>query len=440
VLVDYDDFSPPDEFSFSIPHEVEQACNPAQLQTVPGVKACLELCQHHMCCFDFAFGGGVGCLESNPDECMLYSACQALLPKTNSTNRDPAKSCDAAHVGYNGPKKCLQACASSYCCLFDTRYQASCANEDKCSTTFQACQILAPEKPGVENPDAVATINKFCTLELIATTQGAMDCMDACDERGCCVDTLAGNCQNSDKEYCDEVSSCQLILEEPPDQSEGEGSKTDPPNAVTVRLGNTCNEDNLSTLSGYHNCYDECYYHLCCFQDDGFVNCKDEKGELECAEYAPCAVLLDTSGVGSYDLGYVCSSSSIATTDGLNECRKQCAQRLCCFQDPNLPSSCIGWYGHRECDEYEPCKVLISDSSHTLYNDEDPYLVALIANYCKPENVVSADDARHCMAQCEKRSCCFVADGCYETVSEQDNFRDLIILIPNVVFVEQRLV
>ena len=400
---------------FSVPYQVEMACNPAQLGTLTGVRGCFDLCQHHLCCFDDPEVGG--CMDTNKEECNLYSACRTLID-VQDTSKQPAEICAPGIVESNGPRECMQSCAKSYCCLFDARYEASCANDELCSD-YKACDILAPEKPEEEDPDLVQTINKVCTVGNLGSMLGATECEKGCSARGCCIETGASNCKISDSEYCIEVDSCQLIFEiDPIPEIDGEVEpKEQGPNVVTQELEKACNSDNLATISGYHNCYDQCYYHLCCFADDPDLNCKDKKGEGECSEYTPCQALLDTSGVEDAALDDVCSSSSVETISGLEQCRKQCAPFLCCFQDPNLPSSCVGWYGQKTCGDYDPCKILVSDSSHSVYNEEDPYLVALINNYCKPESVADQENARHCMTQCEKRGCCYNTGDCYDMVS-----------------------
>jgi len=399
---------------FSIPQQVETACNPASLASLAGVRECFDLCQHHLCCFDGIEAGG--CPDTNPDECHLYSACRAMV-ETEDNQEQPQEICAANLVELQGPEKCMQACRKGYCCLMNSRFESSCASDQICGNYYQGCQILAPEKPQEEDADLVKSINTVCTESNLASVLGATECERDCSQRGCCIETGAGNCKTSDLKYCIEVDSCQLLFTVDPtpevddDQDEEDDNILD---AVTQKLQSICMEDNFSTLSGYHNCYDQCFYHLCCFSGDPEINCKDQREE-ECAAFAPCETLMDTSGNHTDALGDVCSSSSVETMAGLEECRKECAPKLCCFQDPNLPSSCIGWYGKQECKKYDACKILVSDASHSVYNQEDPYLVGLINNYCKAEKLSDEEDARSCMAHCEKRSCCFNEGECWET-------------------------
>lgn len=406
----------------SIPHQVEQACNPSQMATLTGIRGCLDLCQHHLCCFEEHESGG--CSHTNPEECHLYSACRALF-ESGSAVEQPADSCTPSIVELEGPDECLQSCAKGYCCIVDARYEASCANDVICTTYYKACDILAPEKPEQEDPDLVANINHLCTAGNLASMFGASQCETSCSERGCCIETGAGNCRTSDRDYCDQVGNCQLIFEIDPtpeiDVENKPETQDQGKNVVTQTLEQVCNASNLATISGYHNCYDQCFYHVCCFADDSDLNCNDKTREVDCTTYAPCKVLLDASGAGNANLNDVCSLASVETASGLEQCRKQCAPYLCCFQDPNLPSSCVGWYGQRTCGQYEACKILVSDSSHTAYKEEDPYLVALIDKYCKPEVVANPETASHCMTQCEKRGCCYITGDCYETVSSQVN-------------------
>jgi hypothetical protein len=403
------------EVGFSIPHQVETACNPANLASIDGVRECFDVCQHHLCCFDKLEAGG--CPDTNPDECHLYSACRALV-EIDDNQEQPHEICEARLVALDGPLQCMQACRKGYCCLMDSRFESSCASDQICNNYYEGCLVLAPQKLPAEDPDLVKSISEVCTESNLGSMLGATECERDCSQRGCCIETGAGNCKTSDLQYCKEVSECQLLFEvDSTPEIEDDKGEEKVPDAVIAKLEQICREDNFSSLSGFHNCYDQCYYHLCCFSDDPQLNCKSTREE-ECTGFSPCESIMDTEGAAPDNvLSEVCASTSIETASGLEECRKQCAPKLCCFQDPNLPSSCIGWYGERECGLFEPCKILVSDASHSVYNQEDPYLVGLINNYCTPEKLTDDEDARSCMAHCEKRQCCFNEDGCWDTVS-----------------------
>jgi hypothetical protein len=330
--------------------------------------------------------------------------------------------------------QCMQACRKGYCCLMDSRFESSCASDQICNNYYEGCQILAPPKPSTEDSDLVKSVSEVCTKSNLESMLGATECERDCSQRGCCIETGAGNCKSSDPEYCKEVSECQLLFEvDPTPEIEDDKEEEKIPDAVTAKLEQICLENNFSSLSGFHNCYDQCYYHLCCFSNDPQVNCKSTREE-ECTGFSPCESIMDTTGAAPDDvLSEVCAPASVETATGLEECRKQCAPMLCCFQDPNLPSSCIGWYGRQECEKFEPCSILVSDASHSVYNQEDPYLVGLINNYCTPDKLTNDEDARNCMAHCEKRQCCFNEDGCWGTVSYSFAGQTCVDVVLNII-------
>ena len=195
---------------------------------------------------------------------------------------------------------------------------------------------------------------------------------------------------------------------------------------ISKQIANVCNVAALTTLAGFHNCYDQCYYHLCCFVEDPLLNCKEEM-KKECLEYIPCAILFESPmlSVSPERVSTSCAAQNVETKKGLQECHLNCAQHLCCFQDPNLPSSCTGLYGESQCASYNPCSILVEDSAHSVYYSKvDPYLEALINNYCSEDNLKLKDGILQCSEQCDKRSCCFGDDNdtdidpCFETDKE----------------------
>ena len=366
--------------TFSIPHQLERTCSPAQLVSLKGVKECLELCQHHLCCFDDDDNDDDDerndCLPHKTDECHLYSACRQLtdlVTPQHNQETTPEEACAPSVIEQDGPATCVQSCRNHLCCFLDPRFEASCSSTDaSCrDNRIAPCRILAPRSPPLEDPALLQKVQRVCTPGNLKSVLGATECENDCSQRGCCIEMGAGNCQTTDARYCQEVGSCQSLFdihmvvvekEEPTPQQQ---TQKNTPSTVTQKVARVCDPENLKTLSGYHNCYDQCYYHLCCFNDDPVHNCQDDKGSKECTEYAPCVVLVEVSPQESdpvSNLVQACSYTSVTTAAGLRRCRQACSSRLCCFQDPNLQSSCIGRLGKAECASYDSCKILVSDA------------------------------------------------------------------------------
>mmetsp|Transcript_14685 Transcript_14685/g.16798 ORF Transcript_14685/g.16798 Transcript_14685/m.16798 type:complete len:736 (-) Transcript_14685:235-2442(-) len=388
------------EIMFSIPYEVEKACNPTQISTIVGVKKCFDVCQHHLCCFDEI--EAAACTNINPNECDLYTACQVLVD-VSASKEAPSETCTEGVIEAMGTTKCLDSCSRGYCCLFDERYESSCATDDICSNFYKPCQMLAPKTPPEEDPNLVKRVKKDCTENSMQDNAVVKECQKDCAQRPCCTQTGAGNCDFSDREYCTEVSGCHL-LNKKKEESETQLNSS-AKRVASALLEKNCATDSLLTLSGFHDCYDKCFYHSCCFAKYPGLRCEYD---IECSEYSPCAQLFSRN---DSTIEAVCAPSSIETSTGLSKCREQCSGRLCCFQDPNLPSSCMNILGKEECDQYKECSILVSASSHRIYDDKDAYLVSRINHFCQAENI----DNDYCKAQCQKRGCCFFkgVDNCF---------------------------
>jgi hypothetical protein len=400
----------------SVYDQIEHTCDLKKLETLHGIRSCLEICEHHLCCLS---GPQNGCSTMNSVGCDEYHACWPLLQSINGDKKSPSESCSLRYIQAHGSLECLHSCSENLCCLLDARFQSSCASDNECSTTFKPCSILAPKKSEMEETDFLEQIQKFCTTSTLETALGIRECERLCSKRRCCFTSNAGNCKSLEPLYCDQVKSCDLLTDY---ITVYPNSKTYIPqsdgivasNFLTDELDIICRETNLLTLSGYHNCYEQCYFHLCCFSKDAGLKCTND---LDCSQFAPCKTLVNTSGnIDHHLLDDSCSESSVGTSSGLEECRRHCAPFLCCFQDPDLPSSCIHWYGEKICAEMEPCRILTSSFNNTLYK-EDPYQVALINNYCSQDSTSNSVLASKCMLHCRKRACCFDSGGCYKSVS-----------------------
>ena len=173
----------------SIPQQVERACAPAQFQALSGVKECMDICQHHLCCFR-----SNGCLLSNPDECQLYSACRQLTDLVTPLSEPPEQACSVAALQTDGPAPCVQACSSHLCCWIDDRFTSSCAGDDVCSGIYATCHVLAPTPLINEDANLLERVETTCTKGNLGSTLGASECHSYCTQRECCIQDGAGNC------------------------------------------------------------------------------------------------------------------------------------------------------------------------------------------------------------------------------------------------------
>jgi hypothetical protein len=148
---------------------------------------------------------------------------------------------------------CFAACTAAACCFphkFGLGAQGVCdggEREEWCDD-FRACEILpdvgygvmavgdegpvhsnvtvlAPEEDNTANINAVTSdtvkdddnlvhaVNSHCAMSQIDTSEAFLACSTLCSKRRCCFDFGPMNCLNARKEWCDEVSLCNNLIE-----------------------------------------------------------------------------------------------------------------------------------------------------------------------------------------------------------------------------------
>ena len=146
---------------------------------------------------------------------------------------------------------------------------------------------------------------------------------------------------------------------------------------ISEKVVSKCAYSKLDTMIGREECQSLCHQHMCCFNDEDNFGCSD-KPEKMCAAYAGCESLVvseddaiiynedgvDVFGIADSDSGSdplassegdeqpqneqvayeaselqlisevittVCSTGSLGTKHGLNECASLCNDGMCCF-------------------------------------------------------------------------------------------------------------
>eukprot|EP00521_Asterionellopsis_glacialis_P007341 CAMPEP_0195284970 /NCGR_PEP_ID=MMETSP0707-20130614/2972_1 /TAXON_ID=33640 /ORGANISM="Asterionellopsis glacialis, Strain CCMP134" /LENGTH=1243 /DNA_ID=CAMNT_0040344389 /DNA_START=149 /DNA_END=3880 /DNA_ORIENTATION=- len=439
------------------PNEITQmlmgACSDNQLKSLDGVRGCMEKCQYHLCCF--TLDDKASCANDVSYECEDYEPCRALVEHEVPINsiKPMDEVCTYEEVVINGDAQaCLNTCASHLCCTIDPLLRSSCYIghkiddmgdvEDIGCQEYEECKMLAPIRPTDVTLDSDLLVNlveQHCTEANIQRVNedgvlaGLEYCHNLCQQRACCwvPPFMPGNCLNTDPDYCEELANCEILLSPeyvnydftPVDRAADDDDPTynNLMDDISVQLGKVCNTAAISTEAGFHECYDQCYYHLCCFiseySDEDSLNCADERLE-ECHEFSACSILMASDVMESPKevVEEKCDSKAIVTTSGFHECHRYCAEHLCCFQDTDADSSCFGLLGMAECNEYRHCSFLTTTSSHPdPYNHNDPFLVSLIEDSCTVDKVATDVGREECREYCVKRACCFYSgsDRCY---------------------------
>eukprot|EP00985_Skeletonema_marinoi_P028396 scaffold24771_cov214-Skeletonema_marinoi.AAC.1 len=212
----------------------------------------------------------------------------------------------------------------------------------------------------------------------------------------------------------------------------------------TSSLENACAESTLKTLNGLQTCHSKCQTHLCCFTTDSKLADQNCAGRIPagCSAYEPCKKLVvppaGTELVASqttlstrvetekqvYDACYFGDDPTKVTEELVTKCHGVCAQRLCCFSDYILQSSCRDTVGDDECELYSLCEQLVTESgvaSDALEVEEKEFSVdeLCIDKVASDENLYYA-----CRETCEKRSCCFESNPTYSCYDLEKDWCD----------------
>mmetsp|Transcript_23049 Transcript_23049/g.36035 ORF Transcript_23049/g.36035 Transcript_23049/m.36035 type:complete len:490 (+) Transcript_23049:40-1509(+) len=206
---------------------------------------------------------------------------------------------------------------------------------------------------------------------------------------------------------------------------------------ISENVVSKCAYSKLETETGREECQLSCRQHMCCFNDEDNFGCS-ENPEKMCAAYAGCeslivseddAIIYDADGVDVFGIGdansdsqasdegdeqqqsqnvtetyatselqlisevitTVCSTDSLGTKHGLNECASLCNDGMCCFDreqieflNPNVDlilelegitsdrldtstmGTCMEGGNHKEhfCQVHASCKKLLLLGSH----------------------------------------------------------------------------
>ena len=457
----------------TIANEVMKACNAANLNPP---KDCIEACRPGACCyvsssylpieqlFDEYHGASnnpmktVTSCASSVGFCQQYGSCEHLnhMKDVAGWNSDEVNyvvdvstPCKAEHIAQFGALQCSNVCQPAHCC-FSGEYacddvQLGHLNCDD----YKDCQVLYPtNKMSTEELLKVAKrIDRVCSVSSLKTIGGRAECQDVCSDHSCCFDE--NGCMNDPDQNCVAYAGCESYYNVPTGSGQVSiiNSNNSNNNAgdntidsdmeideFVIALDETCSEENLKTINGIFKCHNKCQSHLCCFaSDDDHAqrDCSDQR-PTACSVYEPCKRLVNpiegTVPVKSLEPDDIetivfenCNFGADPlkiTEEMVKNCHGVCAQRLCCFSDYLLQSSCRATVGDDECELYSLCEQLVTDDGVEVNNaialKENEYDVG---HLCTSKVNEDSDLYDACKGLClEKRSCCFDKPGysCYE--------------------------
>eukprot|EP00591_Stephanopyxis_turris_P007221 CAMPEP_0195530650 /NCGR_PEP_ID=MMETSP0794_2-20130614/33633_1 /TAXON_ID=515487 /ORGANISM="Stephanopyxis turris, Strain CCMP 815" /LENGTH=414 /DNA_ID=CAMNT_0040662207 /DNA_START=233 /DNA_END=1477 /DNA_ORIENTATION=+ len=331
----------------------------------------------------------------------------SMTKKSNNNKRENTVIPPPSNLGYvcsekglqseNGLAECASACDRAECCWITQSPDSFCfvGNELVCSS-YQPCtmffgKMLMPaairshvsdgggnmnenavvvgttdrsndnsngdHKNGVET--TIEMIAESCTSDYIEFPDGRQTCEQLCAPFQCCFGTPSSPEKkdiNGESKSCTRDEKCAttaapcLILYEGIDPNMEEDLDEEEEEELLYLI---CSDDSLSEKDGRAQCESQCQYASCCFfHTEGVTN--DCFGESICQYYSPCEKLFAENFQMFIDtVQDMCSPNTIEQF-GIEECRRVCSGRWCCFTDreeDNCYQDNKGW-----CDEYDLCR------------------------------------------------------------------------------------
>ncbi len=321
---------------------------------------------------------------------------------------------DESRVTQQLVTKCLSVCKPRLCCFDSYKLESSCkasVGVDECEK-FDLCEQMITDDGGV--------IKTFIELDLQ---------------------------EFEDDDNVNESSAPKLIDKSNSNSASGPGSSVQYPSGntgVASSLEDVCSESSLKTLEGLQSCHNKCQTHLCCFTTDPKLAGQNCAGLIPagCSAYEPCRKLVfppaGTEPAASptalltqeetekrvYDACYFGNDPTRVTEELVTNCHAVCAERLCCFGDYSLQSSCRATLGDDECDLFSLCEQLVTPNgvaNDALDVEENEFGVdeLCIDKVADNPNLFSA-----CSEVCERRSCCFESDPNYSCYNLEKDWCD----------------
>jgi len=280
----------------------------------------------------------------------------------------------------------------------------------------------------------------------------AAPCKEKCEERSCCFeDEPEYSCYSTEKDWCDEYERCSLVgLNFLGNVS----TKTNEANILgpSGSTNTQTSQPNFKSLCGTKSaldqnrekCKDHCSQYECCFRKED--SCY-EKNKLECDEYFTCedffmdvsSSTVSTSNVNPEPhftefqavIEAACSSDSLKTLDGIDECFNKCQAHLCCVPTDAQEADfdCSDKYPD-ECNSYYVCEQLVDQ--YNLWSPPstsfDPFAVRIaVEDACNlPDDLTQATEEKitECLQVCEARMCCLAHESldsnCAETLGKDE--------------------
>jgi hypothetical protein len=309
----------------------------------------------------------------------------------------------------SGIKLCQSMCSVADCCEIPDGKEFSCYLERKkdCDDYRRVCSAidLSPDKLDDESDLQKAEyVMNMCGNLKYLSKDGKQSCEDLCKPHECCF-------TQDEQKQCDfESNKCHIYS--------GCFTLYDSQNSsIFNTVHSKCHENVLTSIYAFNQCHSICASHLCCVSQDPNESCAD-KHAVECALYAPCAILTKSSMIIDKNTTVTtkpstlstvkskCSEEALSTMEAFNECHSICESHLCCVsEDPNVNCAAEMAVG---CAAYSPCTI-VNKSPHFNANQtvaNQPSIFKEVQLKCSEEVLTTTNSINECHFLCEAHLCC----------------------------------
>ncbi|CAB9499980.1 expressed unknown protein [Seminavis robusta] len=246
------------------------------------MAVCEDVCKNALCCWESG-----ACLYEQATQCLGYTSCAVLLSEVPEAPSVLPEVCtmDKISSGAAGIAECKTLCEGASCCW----KTGACLDmqADRCQA-YQPCSVLQSidDVGGPIIPTAPEGLPDYCTATAIQgqiAATGVSLCEDFCKPATCCWKT--GSCLEAQPEKCEGYTSCGILVQS------GTPASAPLPEAESF-LKDVCTKDKVVNVEGAILCQDGCKAAECCWKTKTCLQLHSD----QCPGYAPCSVLVQSSG------------------------------------------------------------------------------------------------------------------------------------------------
>eukprot|EP00566_Odontella_aurita_P004620 CAMPEP_0113578310 /NCGR_PEP_ID=MMETSP0015_2-20120614/29402_1 /TAXON_ID=2838 /ORGANISM="Odontella" /LENGTH=765 /DNA_ID=CAMNT_0000482085 /DNA_START=135 /DNA_END=2432 /DNA_ORIENTATION=- /assembly_acc=CAM_ASM_000160 len=346
---------------------------------------------------------------------------------------------------------------------------------------------VAPTEAAVTLAAPPDYITSVCSPDMIALGRGRDKCEELCEVAVCCFveETDKVSCIKNNEGVCEEyVAVCgnlDVENEKAGESGSGEGTADDAikdeggaigpegndaaeqvvgdagstadsgnvaeTDDLKFAIDSSCKDDVISLAGGEAACEALCGPGSCCFSGGG-QSCESEWSNVDCGEYAACAVIFTSDSTAASgtakevtgdnaantetskaEVDSKCKGGATKTPAGLEQCQNICEQASCCFAHGE--EYCLNAGLDVNCVHFSACEILhrgeyddddddVDDTTAETPNEavsdnaaETETSKEEVDSKCKGGATKTPEGLEQCQNICEQAACCFAHGPAY---------------------------